>query len=210
MQKLRIAVLVSGGGSNLQAIIDAIQGESLPVEIACVISNRREAFALERALKFGIDTHYVGKGSHVDEMERAFALKQILDEQNVELIVLAGYLAILPESIIKAYKNRIINIHPSLLPKHCGPGFYGIHVHKSVIESGDKESGATVHFVDEGVDTGKVIAQLQVDIDDEDTPELLSQRVLQVEHFLLVQTLGNIANGKIKIGDGEAICEKEH
>lgn len=201
MQKLRIAVLVSGGGSNLQAIIDAIQGENLPVEIKCVISNRKEAFALERARKFGIEALYIGKGSHALETERAAALLDALNVAQVDLIVLAGYLAILPESLIKAYKNRIINIHPSLIPKHCGYGFYGIHVHRSVIESGDVLSGATVHFVDEGIDTGRIISSESVIVDSEDTPETLAAKVLRVEHRLLVYTLKRIAEEQIKIGD---------
>ncbi|HAS74492.1 MAG TPA: phosphoribosylglycinamide formyltransferase [Clostridiales bacterium UBA8960] len=201
MRKLRIAVLVSGSGSNLQSIIDSIQSDHLKVEIACVISNRKDAFALERARKVGIEAYYVGKGSHSDEMARNDALKLILDQERVELIVLAGYLAILPENIIKAYKNRIINIHPSLIPKHCGHGYYGIRVHESVLASGDKVSGATVHFVDEGVDTGKIIAQSQIDVEEQDTPETLSQRVLKLEHFLLVHTLRDIASGKIRIGE---------
>ena len=200
MQRLRIAVLVSGGGSNLQAIIDAIAGKNLPVEIACVISNRRDAFALERAKKFSIETYYIGKGSHPDEKDREQALFETLAAENVELIVLAGYLAILPKRIIRAYKDRIINIHPSLIPKHCGPGFYGIHVHESVIASKDKFSGATTHFVDEGVDTGEIIYQLSLEVDSYDTPESLSHRVLRLEHELLVKTLYDIALGRVKIG----------
>lgn len=201
MQKLRIAVLVSGGGSNLQAIIDGIQGDNLPVEIRCVISNRKEAFALQRASKFGIEALYIGKASHALETERAAALLDSLNAAQVDLIVLAGYLAILPESIIKAYKNRIINIHPSLIPKHCGHGYYGIHVHRAVIESGDEISGATVHFVDEGIDTGRVILSESVKVDTDDTPETLAAKVLKVEHRLLVRTLKSIAEEQIRIGD---------
>ena len=201
MQKLKIAVLVSGGGSNLQAIIDAIQSENLPVEIGCVISNRKEAFALERAKKFGIEAYYIGKGSHALESERAAALLKTLESEQVAIIVFAGYLAILPECLIKAYKNRIINIHPSLIPKHCGHGFYGMHVHRSVIESGDVVSGATVHFVVEGIDTGRIISSESVQVEAEDTTETLAAKVLRVEHRLLVRTLKDIAEGQIKIGD---------
>lgn len=200
MQRLKIAVLVSGGGSNLQAIIDAIQSDQLPVEIKCVISNRKEAFALDRARKFSIDAYYIGKGSHALESERTEALLEVLKLDDIDLIVLAGYLAILPESLIKAYKNRIINIHPSLIPRHCGHGYYGINVHRSVIESGDTVSGATVHFVDEGIDTGKIIANESIDVDRFDTAESLAAKVLKVEHRLLVNTLKGIAEGRIKIG----------
>jgi phosphoribosylaminoimidazolecarboxamide formyltransferase/IMP cyclohydrolase len=202
MQRLRIAVMVSGGGSNLQAIIDAISGKDLPVEIACVISNRKDAFALQRAKKFDIEAYYIGMGSHPDASERELALFETLAAENVDLIVLAGYLSILPKRIIDAYRKRIINIHPALIPKYCGPGFYGHHVHEAVIASGDTHSGATTHFVDEGVDTGEIIYQSSVAVAEGDTAETLSHRVLRIEHELLVKTLEDIANGRVKIGGG--------
>ncbi len=198
MQRLSIAVLVSGGGSNLQAIIDAIQGKGLPVEIACVISDRKEAFALQRAEKFGIETHYIGKGNYPNVADRQEALKNQLLAQPLDLIVLAGYLSILSEEVVKTFKGKIINIHPSLLPRHCGPGYYGIKVHQSVILSGDKFSGATTHFVDEGVDTGEMIYQMTVPVEPFDTAEILAQKVLKVEHELLVKTLYDIAIGRVK------------
>ena len=198
MQRLNIAVLVSGGGSNLQAIIDAIQGKGLPVEIACVISDRREAFALQRAEKFGIESHYIGKGNYPKLEDRQEALKRQLLAQPLDLIVLAGYLSILSEEVVKLFKGKIINIHPSLLPRHCGPGYYGIKVHQSVILSGDKFSGATTHFVDEGVDTGEMIYQMTVPVEPFDTAEILAQKVLKIEHELLVKTLYDIAIGRVK------------
>lgn len=200
MQRLRIAVLVSGSGTNLQSIIDAVSGGKLDLEIACVVSNRRKAHGLKRAENAHIPAYYIGKGSHPDEDKRATALLDLLINERVDLVVLAGYLAILPKCIIERYKRRIVNIHPSLIPRHCGAGFYGLKVHESVIASGDKISGATVHFVDEGVDTGEVIAQMTVPVDEEDTAITLSEKVLSVEHQLLKQTLNEIACGRIKIG----------
>ncbi len=200
MQRLRIAVLVSGGGSNLQSIIDATSTQALEVEIACVISNRRDAFALERAKKFSIEDYYIGLGNYPDLHEREEALYKTLMDEKVDLIVLAGYLAILPEKLIKAFEGRIINIHPSLLPRHGGHGFYGIKVHESVIRSGDILSGATTHFVELGIDTGQTIYQKTVKVDREDTPEDLAKKVLKVEHQLMVATLKAIVSGTVKIG----------
>ena len=201
MPRLRIAVLISGSGTNLQSLIDAIAQGRLDMDIACVISNRRDAYGLKRAEKAQIPTYYIGKGSHENEEERADALLKTLLDERIDLIVLAGYLAILPKSLIKTYVKRIINIHPSLIPKHCGMGYYGLRVHESVIASGDTISGATTHFVDEGVDTGDIIAQATVAVDQEDTAITLSEKVLTVEHQLLWQTLNDIACGLIKIGD---------
>ncbi len=172
---------MSGGGTNLQAIIDKVQSGELPqVELVKVISSKEGAFALERAAKAGIPTA-VAK-------EQADVLKE-LKEGGAEIIVLAGYMKVLSEEIIKAYRNRIINIHPSLIPKYCGKGFYGIRVHEAVIAGGETESGATVHYVDEGVDTGEIILQEKVPVLPEDTPEELAARVLQVEHRILAEGL---------------------
>ena len=180
-KKTKVAVLVSGGGTNLQAIIDKTQnGELSQVELVKVISSKEGAFALERAAKAGIATA-VAK-------EQADVLKE-LAECGAELIVLAGYMKVLSEEIIKNYRNRIINIHPSLIPKYCGKGFYGIRVHNAVIAGGEKESGATVHYVDEGVDTGEIILQRTVPVENGDTPEDLAARVLKVEHVILAEGL---------------------
>ena len=179
--KTKVAVLVSGGGTNLQAIIDKVASGELPqVELVKVISSKEGVFALERAAKAGIPTA-VAK-------EQADVLSE-LKACGTELIVLAGYMKVLSEEIIKEYRNRIINIHPSLIPKYCGKGFYGIRVHNAVIAGGEKESGATVHYVDEGVDTGEIILQRTVPVEEGDTPEDLAARVLKVEHVILAEGL---------------------
>ena len=180
-KKTKVAVLVTGGGTNLQAIIDKVQSGELPqVELVKVISSKEGAFALERAAKAGIPTA-VAK-------EQADVLNE-LKACGTELIVLAGYMKVLSEEIIKEYRNRIINIHPSLIPKYCGKGFYGIRVHNAVIAGGETESGATVHYVDEGVDTGEIILQRKVPVEPGDTPEELAARVLKVEHVILAEGL---------------------
>lgn len=196
-RKFRISVLVSGGGTNLQAIIDGIaHGEIEGAEIGLVISSSGKAFALQRAAKHGIKTLVVDKNTYPDEGDRNSALLEALVREDTDLVVLAGYMSILDESVVKAYKNRIINIHPSLIPRHCGPGYYGIRVHQSVLGSGDKESGATVHYVDEGVDTGPVILQKKVPVLATDTPESLAARVLETEHSILCEAIRKIVNNR--------------
>lgn len=181
MEKTRVAVLVSGGGTNLQAIIDKVADGSLPqVELVKVIASKESAYALERAAKAGIETAVAKEQPQVlEELEGSVA----------EIIVLAGYMKVLSPEIIKKYRNRIINIHPSLIPKYCGKGFYGIRVHNAVIAAGEKESGATVHYVDEGVDTGEIILQEKVPVLEGDTPEDLAARVLKTEHVILAEGL---------------------
>jgi len=186
MSGLRMAVLVSGGGTNLQSVIDAVEAGTLTSQIVCVISNKETAYGLERARKHQIPAHFINpKEEGYDD--KLFAL---LQGEKVDLIVLAGYLKILSPSLIQAYKKKIINIHPSLLPKFGGKGFYGIHVHEAVLAAGEKESGATVHFVDEGVDTGEIIIQRKVSVEAEDTAESLQSRILeQLEHKILVEAI---------------------
>ncbi len=179
--KTKVAVLVSGGGTNLQAIIDKVAAGELPqAELVKVISSKEGAFALERAAKAGIATVVAKEQDDVLAELRACG---------AEIIVLAGYMKVLSPEIIKNFRNRIINIHPSLIPKYCGKGFYGMRVHTAVIEGGEKESGATVHFVDEGVDTGEIIMQEKVPVLEGDTPEDLAARVLKVEHRILAEGL---------------------
>lgn len=181
MEKTRVAVLVSGGGTNLQAIIDKVADGSLPqVELVKVIASKESAYALERAAKAGIETAVAKEQPQVLEE---------LEGSGAEIIVLAGYMKVLSPEIIKKYRNRIINIHPSLIPKYCGKGFYGIRVHNAVIAAGEKESGATVHYVDEGVDTGEIILQEKVPVLEGDTPEDLTARVLKTEHVILAEGL---------------------
>ncbi|MGN0704472.1 MAG: phosphoribosylglycinamide formyltransferase [Lentihominibacter sp.] len=181
MEKTRVAVLVSGGGTNLQALIDKVADGSLPqVELVKVIASKESAYALERAAKAGIETAVAKEQPQVLEE---------LDASRAEMIVLAGYMKVLSPEIIKKYRNRIINIHPSLIPKYCGKGFYGIRVHNAVIAAGEKESGATVHYVDEGVDTGEIILQEKVPVLEGDSPEELAARVLKTEHVILAEGL---------------------
>lgn len=179
--KTKVAVLVSGGGTNLQALIDKIAAGEIPeAEIVEVISSREDAFALERAARAGIRT--VVAKSQADVLSE-------LKSSGAEMVVLAGYMKVLSPEIIENYRNRIINIHPSLIPKYCGKGFYGIRVHQAVIAGGETESGATVHYVDEGVDTGRIILQEKVPVLPGDTPEELAARVLVTEHRILAEGL---------------------
>ncbi len=200
---LRLAVLVSGGGTNLQALIDRIEQKLLPgVKIEVVISSSRKAFALERAKQHGIPAAAIVKKEYsaLDEYEEEFL--KCLGSYPVDLIVLAGFLVIIPERIVREYKNRIINIHPSLIPSFCGAGFYGLKVHEAVLARGVKVTGATVHFVDEGTDTGPIILQKPVAVEEGDTPELLQRRVMeQAEWEILPEAVRLIAEGRISVKD---------
>lgn len=200
---LKIAVLVSGGGTNLQAIIDAKESGKLNnVEISCVISNKPGAKALERASKHGIEGVCIETKSFADR--EAYGEKMIaeLNSRSVELVVLAGFLVILPENLTKAYSGRMINIHPSLIPSFCGDGFYGLKVHEQVLGRGVKVTGATVHFVNEECDGGPIIAQKAVYIKEGDTPEILQRRVMeQAEWILLPMVIQAIADGRVYIDD---------
>jgi len=187
---LRISVMVSGGGSNLQAVMDAIDcGQIKDAEIVQVISSNPTAFALKRAAKHNIKGLVIGKKEFPIEEERNAAILNALKKENTDLIVLAGYMNILAPDLVKEYKGRIINIHPSLIPKFCGEGFYGLKVHEAVIKAGEKESGATVHYVDEGIDTGEVIIQEKLRVGPGDTPEILAARVLEIEHRILPKAI---------------------
>ena len=197
---LRVAVLVSGGGTNLQAIIDAVEhGTITNTQIVGVISNNKNAFALERAGRHGIPAQCISPKDFEtrDEFNRVFLDK--VNELKADLIVLAGFLVVIPEMMIREYRNRIINIHPSLIPSFCGVGFYGLKVHEAALEKGVKVTGATVHFVDEGMDTGRIILQKAVEVEEGDTPEVLQRRVMeQAEWIILPQAINMIANGIIK------------
>ena len=193
---LKLAVLVSGGGTNLQAVIDGIEAGTITnAVIDVVISNNKNAYALERAKKHGIEAKAISPKDY--ETRDAFneALYQELAGREIDLIVLAGCLVVIPEKIIKAFENRIINIHPSLIPSFCGTGYYGLKVHEKALERGVKVSGATVHFVDEGTDTGPIIDQKAVYVQEGDTPEILQRRVMeQAEWVILPQAIQMIAN----------------
>ena len=186
MRKINISVLVSGGGTNFQAVIDAIEQGDIPCgQIVQVISSTSKAYSLERAKNHGIKAKVIGKENYPDMSDRTDAILAALKEEETDMIVLAGYMSVLDARLIDAYRDRIINIHPSLIPKYCGKGFYGHHVHEAVLAGGETESGATVHFVDEGVDTGKIILQRTVPVEPGDTPDTLAARVLKVEHTIL-------------------------
>lgn len=207
---LKVVVCVSGGGTNLQAVMDAIdKGEITNAEIAGVISNNQNAFALERAKKAGIPAFCISPKDYEDRAAFHKALLGKVNELAPDLIVLAGYLVTIPEEMIEAYQNRIINIHPSLIPSFCGVGYYGLKVHEGALARGVKISGATVHFVDAGTDTGPIIFQKAVEVKTDDTPKTLQQRIMEeAEWKILPKAIDYIANGKIKITDNRVIIEE--
>ena len=201
---LKIAVCVSGGGTNLQAIIDGVrEGSVTGIEIVRVISNNKKAYALERAAQAGIDAICVSPRDYDDREQFNEALIREVDAVSPDLIVLAGFLVVIPPELIRKYENRIINIHPSLIPSFCGTGYYGLKVHEAVLKRGVKVTGATVHFVDEGTDTGPIIMQKAVNVLQDDTPEILQRRVMEeAEWIILPRSLNLIAGGKVKVSDG--------
>ncbi len=198
---LRVAVCVSGGGTNLQAIIDKVNdGTITNTELVLVVSNKPGAYALTRAKEAGIDTAVIEPKAYGSREEFGQAMIDALNEKKVDLVVLGGYLVILPENLVRAFEGRMINIHPSLIPSHCGDGYYGLKVHESVLKRGNKVTGATVHFVDEGTDSGPIILQKAVEVLDDDTPETLQKRVMeQAEWVILPKAIDLIANDRITI-----------
>ncbi|MCI9385430.1 MAG: phosphoribosylglycinamide formyltransferase [Lachnospiraceae bacterium] len=196
---LKICVCVSGGGTNLQAVMDAMESGSITnAEIVRVISNNKKAFALERARNKGIDAVAVSPKDYGDRALFNEALLKCVDEAAPDLVVLAGFLVVLPPAMITKYQGRIINIHPSLIPSFCGKGYYGLKVHEAALARGVKVTGATVHFVDEGTDTGPIILQKAVGVLPDDTPEILQRRVMeQAEWQILPRAIDMIANGQI-------------
>ena len=207
---LRVLVCVSGGGTNLQAIIDGVEAGTITnTEIVGVISNNKNAFALERAKKHGISAECI---SPKDYEGRDIFNKEFLERVNAykpDLIVLAGFLVVIPPEMIAEYRNRMINIHPSLIPAFCGTGYYGLKVHEAALKRGVKVVGATVHFVDEGTDTGPIILQKAVEVQNGDTPEILQKRVMeQAEWKIMPEAIDLIANGKVTVEDGRTvICD---
>ena len=197
---LKICVCVSGGGTNLQAIIDAIDNGTITnAQIVRVISNNKGVYALERAQKHNIDAMAISPKDYESRELFNEALLAAIDEVEADLIVLAGFLVVIPEKMIQKYRNRIINIHPSLIPAFCGTGYYGLKVHEAALERGVKVTGATVHFVDEGTDTGPIILQKAVEVLPGDTPKVLQQRVMEeAEWKILPQAINLIANGELK------------
>ena len=201
---LRLAHLVSGGGTNLQAIMDAIDNKTITnAEITVVISNNPGAYALERAKNHGIEARCVSPKSYENREAFNQALLETLQSYKPDLIVLAGCLVVIPEIMVKAFPNKIINIHPALIPAFCGTGYYGLKVHEAVLKRGAKVTGATVHFVDEGTDTGPIILQKAVNVEEGDTPEILQRRVMEeAEWVIMPKAIDLIANDRITVENG--------
>lgn len=207
---LKLAVLVSGGGTNLQSIIDSIaDGRITNAEIKVVISNNKNAYALERAAKAGIPAKALSPKDFTGREAFNDALLQELIDSEADLVVLAGCLVVIPPKIVEHFKNRIINIHPSLIPSFCGKDYYGLKVHEGVLNRGVKVTGATVHFVDDGTDTGPIILQKAVEVHQDDTPKSLQQRVMEeAEWVIMPRAIDLIANGKVKVEGGKALIEQ--
>jgi len=207
---LKVGILVSGGGTNLQAIIDRIENQEIKnAKIVTVVSNRKKAYALERAKKHGLSTCWISPITY--ETREAFdqALIDHFQALEVDLVVLAGYLVVLGSRFINAYRNRIINVHPSLLPAFSGDGFYGLRVHEAALERGVKVSGATIHFVDEGTDTGPIVAQKTVEVLETDTAETLQKRIMEeAEWQLLPEVINQIAKSQLEVRDGRVYKKK--
>ena len=199
---LRVGVMVSGGGTNLQAILDSIDNGTIRnARVEVVISNNRNAYALERARNHGIEAVCVSPRDYESRDQFNAAFLEKVNEYQLDLIVLAGFLVAIPAAMIQEYRNRIINIHPSLIPSFCGVGYYGLKVHEAALKRGVKVTGATVHFVDEGTDTGPILLQKPVEVKPDDTPEVLQRRVMEeAEWVLLPKAIDMIANGEVEAG----------
>lgn len=207
---LKIGVLVSGSGTNLQAIIDRINDGTIPnAEIVTVVSNKEKAYALERIKEYSINGKCIKPKDYSTRQEFNNALRDYFLSLEVDLVLLAGYLVVLSEEFVKAFPNRIMNIHPSLIPAFCGDGYYGLKVHQGVINRGIKITGATVHFVDEGTDTGPIILQKAVKVEDDDTPEILQRRVMEeAEWVIYPEAVRLYSEGKIRIKDNKVLIDK--
>lgn len=205
-----IVVLVSGGGTNLQALIDSEKrGEIIGGKITCVISSKADAYALERAKQNGIKTRVLVRKDYADVHEYSAAMLAALDEEKADLVVYAGFMTILDESLCKAYPNKMINVHPALIPSFCGKGFYGLHVHEAALEKGVKVSGATVHFVTEVCDGGPIILQDTVKVRDDDTPETLQRRIMEnVEWKILPRAVSLFCQDKIRVENGRTYIDE--
>ena len=194
---MKLGILVSGRGSNMNAIIDACEQGKLTASVEVVISNNRDSLALISAQQKNISTAHIGSSTYPDPGELDMAMKELLQSHNVDLVILAGFMKKIGPKTLSAYKGKIINIHPSLLPKFGGRGMFGINVHKAVIAAGEKESGVTIHLVDDEYDQGAILAQRTVAIATEDTAESLAAKVLKIEHLLYSETIQKIINGSI-------------
>ena len=195
----RLAVMVSGGGTNLQAVVDACADGRIPARVACVISSRSDAYALERAKQAGVPAAVIRPRDYAAQDAHDEAVMQALERFGAQAVVLAGYMSILGPALVRQYQYRIVNIHPALIPSFCGRGYYGRRVHEAVLDYGAKVSGATVHFVDEGTDTGPIIMQRCVPVLDGDTPEALAARILEVEHEILPRSVALLCEGRLRV-----------
>jgi phosphoribosylglycinamide formyltransferase-1 len=195
-----VAVFLSGGGSNLQALVDGAKCGLLAADIVLVVSNRRDAFGLQRAAQEDIDTFVFKAKKYGSDEDAAAALLERLRAHRIEYIALAGYLKLLPQAVVRAYPNRIVNIHPALLPKYGGKGMYGHRVHEAVLASGDQESGPTVHLVNEAYDDGRILEQVRIPVREDDTAESLAERVLAREHKLYPRVLNKLIKGEYDLG----------
>lgn len=206
---MKFCVLVSGGGSNLQSLIDHVQAGDIPAEICGVISSRKGVYALERAAQHGIPAVVISRKAFDSVEAYDAALLSAIEQMGADFLVLAGYLSILGPSVIRQFPNRIINIHPALLPSFGGKGYYGLNVHKKVLEYGVKVTGATVHFVDEGTDTGPIILQDCLQIHPDDTPEGLQLRVMEIEHRILPEAVALMARNRLHVSGRIVTIEEE-
>lgn len=208
MKTIRVGILASGNGSNFQAIVDRSERGTLPAKVAVLVSDKSNAFVLQRAKNHSIPAYVIRPKDFSDQEEYEQKMIEILNQHGVELVVLAGFMRILSSKFIQAFKDRIMNVHPSLIPAFCGKGFYGMTVHQAVFEYGVKITGATVHFVNEEIDAGPIIIQKPVFVCDEDTPETIAEKVHQVEHEILPEAIRLFALGKLQIS-GRRVIVKE-
>ncbi len=210
--KKNIVVLVSGGGTNLQALIDAEHRGEIPNgRITCVISSKADAYALERAKQNNIKTRVLARSDYADIAAYSAAMVQALQEERADLVIYAGFMTILDEQVVRAFPNKMMNVHPALIPSFCGKGFYGLHVHEEVLKRGVKLTGATVHFVTEVCDGGPIILQGAVPVLQDDTPEILQRRVMeQCEWKLLPKAAALFCDGKITVKDGKTWIQEEN
>lgn len=208
MSPVNIGVLVSGGGTNLQAIIDNIENKTINGQIKLIVSNREDAYGLVRGQNHKIESLFIDRKQFASEVEFNIKIIEEFKKRHIELIVLAGYLKVLSKDFINEFHNKIINIHPSLIPSFCGPGYYGRRIHEEVLKYGVKYTGVTVHLVDEGTDTGPIILQEVIPVEDADTVESLSKKVLEIEHKILVKAIKLYCDNSLEIEDRK-VCVRE-
>lgn len=208
MKPLKVGVLASGNGTNLQAIIDRSEAGEIPAKVVVVISNKEDAYALHRAKKHSIPAFVIKPREFPDKRSYEQKMIEILKEHGVELVVLAGFMKILSPYFVETFRNKIINIHPSLIPAFCGKEFYGMKVHQAVLDYGVKVTGATVHFVDENVDSGPIILQRAVEVENDDTAETIALKVHQIEHQILPEAIKLFAQGRLKIVGRRVLIER--